>query len=147
MEEAESRSGNGSLLMAVVISPEGPGAPEKPGVPERPGAEDFSGVRYYAGTPDLDGGLVEFAGFYRENSAEGGAYALGIFPDGRGVYGRGEEARARTAAFALPPLPEGFVYTRICLLGNVIAAAWEEQDGWNIGAAGFLVINIPAIKD
>jgi hypothetical protein len=32
------------------------------------------------------------------------------------------------------------VYTRIGVSGGAIIAAWEEQDSWNIGAAGFMVI-------
>ena len=44
--------------------------------------------------------------------------------------------------FFLPPLPEGFYYTGIALTGNVIVASWEEQDGYSIGAAGFMVIKL-----
>ena len=41
----------------------------------------------------------------------------------------------------LPPLPEGFVYTGIGRVGNSLFASWEEQVEFNIGAAGFVVIN------
>jgi hypothetical protein len=41
---------------------------------------------------------------------------------------------------SLPPLPEGFVYTWIGYIGNNLFAAWEEQEDFNIGAAGFMVI-------
>jgi len=41
---------------------------------------------------------------------------------------------------SLPPLPEGFVYTGIARTGNSLFAAWEEQEDFSIGAAGFLVI-------
>jgi len=41
---------------------------------------------------------------------------------------------------ALPPLPEGFVYTGISSIGDSLFAGWEEQDNFYIGAAGFMVI-------
>jgi len=40
----------------------------------------------------------------------------------------------------LPILPEGFVYTGIEFVGNNLFASWEEQEDYNIGAAGFMVI-------
>ena len=42
--------------------------------------------------------------------------------------------------FSLPPLPESFIYTGIGLVGNTIFASWEEQEGYSIGAAGFMVV-------
>jgi hypothetical protein len=39
----------------------------------------------------------------------------------------------------LPPLPENFVYSHVVRLGDLIFAAWEEQEDYNIGAAGFMV--------
>ena len=41
---------------------------------------------------------------------------------------------------SLPPLPEGFVYTGVALLGGILLASWEEQQEAGIGAAGFMVI-------
>jgi hypothetical protein len=41
---------------------------------------------------------------------------------------------------ALPELPENFVYTHAAPLGDFMIAAWEEQEDYNIGAAGFMVI-------
>ncbi|MDR2606848.1 MAG: hypothetical protein LBC57_00525 [Treponema sp.] len=41
---------------------------------------------------------------------------------------------------ALPPLPAGFVYTAKGLSGGVVVAAWEEQEGFNIGAAGLMLV-------
>ena len=64
--------------------------------------------------------------------------ALAIFPDGSGFYSYGTEQDVRS--FSLPPLPEGFIYTGIAVLGKVIAASWEEQQEAGIGAAGFMVI-------
>jgi len=40
----------------------------------------------------------------------------------------------------LPQLPEGFYYTGIGQVGNNLFASWEEQEDYNIGAAGFVVI-------
>jgi hypothetical protein len=40
----------------------------------------------------------------------------------------------------LPSLPENFAYTHIARLGDLIIASWEEQQDYNIGAAGFMVI-------
>jgi hypothetical protein len=53
------------------------------------------------------------------------------------------ETEPRMDHFSLPPLPEGFVYTRIGLLGDILIGAWEEQYNWNVGAAGFMIINAP----
>jgi hypothetical protein len=41
---------------------------------------------------------------------------------------------------ALPPLPENFVYTHVNRLGDFVFAAWEEQEDYSIGAAGFMVV-------
>jgi hypothetical protein len=46
--------------------------------------------------------------------------------------------------FSLPPLPEDFVYTGIGLAGDTVFASWEEQDGYSIGAAGFMVLLLTA---
>jgi len=40
-----------------------------------------------------------------------------------------------------PPLPEGFVYSSIGITRNLAVAAWEEQDEWLVGAAGFVVLD------
>jgi len=40
----------------------------------------------------------------------------------------------------LPPLPKGFAYNSAALLGNVLAASWEEQEDAGIGASGFMVL-------
>jgi len=41
---------------------------------------------------------------------------------------------------SLPPLPKGFVYTGIGHAGDSLIVLWEEQEDFNIGAAGFMVI-------
>jgi hypothetical protein len=42
--------------------------------------------------------------------------------------------------FSLPSLPEGFVYTGIVMIAGTVFASWEEQEGYSIGAAGFMVL-------
>jgi hypothetical protein len=68
-----------------------------------------------------------------------------IRPDGRGAWGEAADADTpcRVESFSLPSLPEGFVYTRIGVTSAVVIAAWEEQESWQVGAAGFLVIRRP----
>jgi hypothetical protein len=137
LEEAERRYGGEGTRVAAVVSP------------------DFPAVRYFSAEDSApedggEGSFTEIAGYYRESAAAGspgvtapGAVALLIFPDGRGVVAGGEDTASRPGLFSLPPLPEGFVYTRLGLAGTALVAAWEEQDGWNVGAAGFLVIAGP----
>ena len=43
---------------------------------------------------------------------------------------------------SLPHLPEGFVYTGINYIADSIAASWEEQIDYSIGAAGFVIIKV-----
>jgi hypothetical protein len=45
--------------------------------------------------------------------------------------------------FSLPPLPDGFFYTGTGTAGGSVVAFWEEQEDFNIGAAGFVVIKNP----
>jgi hypothetical protein len=84
---------------------------------------------------------------YYRNGAEGPTL-VAIRPDGRGLYLGPGAAGARPRPCTLPPLPEGFVYTGIGLIPGgeaaaTIAASWEEQEAYNIGAAGFMVLQIP----
>lgn len=114
---------------------------------------DFAGPRNFAAGSSAaaygteENGALLF-GFYREAEADpitgatvgaiAGPTALAVFPDGRGIRAAGQGG---IQTFSLPPLPEDFVYTGIGLVGNTILAAWEEQREWNIGAAGFMVID------
>ena len=43
---------------------------------------------------------------------------------------------------ALPPLPEGFLYTKIIQIGENLFAAWEEQEEFFVGAAGFVAVKV-----
>ncbi|MDR0442441.1 MAG: hypothetical protein LBH44_03445 [Treponema sp.] len=40
----------------------------------------------------------------------------------------------------LPALPENFIYTGIGFVDGSLFACWEEQEDFNIGAAGFLLV-------
>ncbi|MDR0587074.1 MAG: hypothetical protein LBG26_07530 [Treponema sp.] len=81
--------------------------------------------------------LLSASAYYRSDAA------LALLPDGRGVF-RGE---SHSGDFALPSLPEGYAYTSICLVGEnngtyTIIVSWEEQEDWNVGAAGFGMLEI-----
>jgi hypothetical protein len=126
LDEAASFLG-GKALIAAIVSPE------------------YDAARYFsAGTGDPVS-FTELAGCYLPPEGPGReVFAAVVFPDGRLVYAAGE---GEAAAAALPQLPEGFVYTRLGVSRSPDAAdmaflaAWEEQLEWNIGAAGFMVIN------
>jgi hypothetical protein len=127
LTEAFGLTGAETFTVAAVLSPE------------------FEGTRYFSAGPAQSDQVIELAGCYLDGYGE---YALVVLPDGRGVYGsRGAPSGTaggdiESGRFDLPSLPEGFVYTRIGLAGNAVVAAWEEQQGWNVGAAGFLVIRV-----
>ncbi|AEF83494.1 hypothetical protein [Leadbettera azotonutricia] len=76
-------------------------------------------------------------GFYRESPAP---FFFAVLPDGRGISG-GEGV---VAQFELPVLPEAYVYTGVGLAGDVLVAAWEEQEGSAVGSAGFMVVEAGA---
>ena len=97
----------------------------------------FHGERGYA--HDRDGAVV--AGFYSPGGATSSAFLLAAFPRGDAVLiEHVADSAPALRRFALPPLPEGFVYTGIGMVAGTIIASWEEQDGYSIGAAGFMVI-------
>ena len=103
---------------------------------------EFQQTRYFG----KDGGDAPLLVGYCHSGPDG-SVALTILPDGRGLYteqtGGGEETESAFKSFALPPLPEHFVYTGIAFAGDTLVAAWEEQEDYNIGAAGFMAI-LPA---
>jgi hypothetical protein len=138
--EAAAAPEGGKALIAAVISPE------------------YDAPRYFAAGRTGGGetaSFTELAGVYlpvalpvaRPADFPGGdtgpgPFAALLFPDGRLVCAAedGEAVRG-----ALPGLPEGFVYTRLGISGTALIAAWEEQLEWNIGAAGFMVIDAGVI--
>ncbi|MDR2479977.1 MAG: hypothetical protein LBD48_11790 [Treponema sp.] len=95
---------------------------------------DFAYQRYFTGN---GGNTPPLAAFWGGEFSPGQAAA--VLPDGRGWY-IGPEPDTAPEFCALPPLPEGFVYTGIGFAGDILFAAWEEQEEYSIGAAGFMVL-------
>jgi len=85
--------------------------------------------------PDTDGvpDTGTMAGFFS------GAFLLAVSANGEAFYI--EANKKSPSRFSLPALPEGFVYTGIAMIDGAVFASWEEQDGYSIGAAGFMLIN------
>jgi hypothetical protein len=108
--------------------------------PEFPCTKQFAPGPFFSGED-----MLELAGYYSGKPE----FALVIERDGRGVYvaapssGTDAADEINIGLFALPALPQGFVYTHIGCLGKVIIAAWEEQETLSIGAAGFVVMDLP----
>ena len=96
--------------------------------------------------------LLIYPGYYRGGTGAeetNGAIALVISPTGGGFIGAAGADAFMIREFALPPLPPGFVYTGAGVFtlahgGATLAVlgAWEEQDGWNVGAAGFVLVGM-----
>jgi hypothetical protein len=91
---------------------------------------EFQCARLFAADPDSNA----IAGFYS------GAFFLAITANGKAFYIETGEPSVRR--FSLPLLPEGFVYTGVGMIAGAVFASWEEQEGYSIGAAGFMVIQI-----
>jgi hypothetical protein len=98
----------------------------------------FEGPRLVWAAPAPAEDLALLYGYCDETGA-----AVAVLPDGRGLYSRGKEPGFR--AFSLPALPENFAYTGVALCGNALVAAWEEQQGAWIGAAGFMAMSFAAV--
>ncbi|MDR0602259.1 MAG: hypothetical protein LBG42_07740 [Treponema sp.] len=81
---------------------------------------------------DADG---VFLGFYRPGKIP---LVLVVSPDGKGCLVTAGGAKD----YSLPPLPEGFVYTGAGMDGDTLFASWEEQQDYNIGAAGFMAVRL-----
>jgi hypothetical protein len=83
----------------------------------------------------LSGGeseIIKFIGYADTSNA------VVVLPDGRGVIRRS----SGLAAFSLPQLPDGFVFTGIVMLPHWIIAGWEEQESFAVGSAGFLIVKL-----
>jgi hypothetical protein len=111
---------------------------------------DFESLRYYAAPRTIDTireDIRFFPGYYLDGDNR--AIALVISPEGRGFIAAAWDDAFALREFALPPLPRGFVYTGAAFFplpsapgrGVSVAALgiWEEQEGWNTGAAGFVL--------
>jgi hypothetical protein len=88
---------------------------------------DFQSIRNFA----IDRESEVIFGFFD------GSFLLAASAHGDAFY---LEKGMLTRRFSLPPIPEGFVYTGISVAADTIFASWEEQDGYSIGAAGFMVM-------
>jgi hypothetical protein len=110
---------------------------------------DFASPRRYAAPQavgNIQGDIRLYNGYY--SSAGGVALALVAGPEGQGFIGALREGVLTLREFALPALPRGFVYTGAAFFplpspsGSVSVTAlgiWEEQENWNVGAAGFVL--------
>ena len=119
---------------------------------------DFPAKRLFSSSPVVDENKpegseefpVELSAYYRPSFGGNDALVVLLFPDGRGVYCRSDGTGNIDSHFTLPALPSGsegsFVYTGVALLGDnpgiFLIAGWEEQKNWNVGAAGFLLLEI-----
>ncbi|GHV76307.1 hypothetical protein AGMMS49942_11280 [Spirochaetia bacterium] len=112
---------------------------------------EFPSLRYYAAPQAMNNmreDLQIYPGYYHRNGLlDRDTIALVISPAGGGVISQNGVIRP----FALPPLPPGFVYTGIAAFtpetpaDTVVLGTWEEQAGWNVGAAGFVLTGIPVL--
>jgi len=91
---------------------------------------EFQYARSFAS--DTDSSAI--TGFYS------GTFFLAITPNGEAFYI--EKGDTSVRRFSLPALPEDFVYTGIGVIADTVFASWEEQEGYSIGAAGFMVVKL-----
>ena len=110
---------------------------------------EFPAQRVFAGNDPAAPGL---SAYYRGGGT--GHLAVVILPGGGGLYLTLNNAAEPVARpITLPPLPEGFVYTGVGLVnsggdaaGETLFAAWEEQEDFSTGAAGFMVLQSPVTE-
>jgi len=93
---------------------------------------EFPTTRFFA----IDREKPAISGFYSDSPEN--TFFLAATSQGNVLYA--QTGTAVTRHFSLPPLPEGFHCTGIGVCGDTIIASWEEQDEYNIGAAGFMAI-------
>jgi hypothetical protein len=110
---------------------------------------EFESPRSYAApraVENIRGDIRTYRGYYL--NAGGAALALAVGPEGRGFIGALRDGALTIREFALPALPKGFVYTGAAFFplpspsGGISVTAlgiWEEQENWNVGAAGFVL--------
>jgi hypothetical protein len=95
---------------------------------------------YYRGILRKNGGRESRYFRGADLSRSGEEIGVGTY---RSAQSPGGAAAESGGTAALPPLPENFVYSHVTQLGDFLFAAWEEQEDYNIGAAGFMVIRRP----
>jgi hypothetical protein len=104
---------------------------------------DYNSQRYFAHNPDS---VIDTLAYFRASPPS----VLAINVQGSGLYDAGvpplsaapDAAVPRGIPLTLPSLPENFVYTGIALSGETIIAAWEEQEEYSTGAAGFMALRL-----
>jgi hypothetical protein len=103
----------------------------------RAASPDFEGQRVFSLSNRSAGENSMVLSGYCQKSPE--SLALVILPDGRGAFSKGEESEP--GYFSLSALGEGFIYTGMAVIGNVVVASWEEQQEAGVGAAGIMLVN------
>jgi len=69
-----------------------------------------------------------------------GARAYVAFADGSLTIAVGRDGPI--VKTRLPVLPDAYAYTGIAAVSSMLVASWEEQDGWAVGAAGFVIVSV-----
>ncbi len=74
-------------------------------------------------------------------------YVMALFPDGTGYFagcmpGKHILNGGKPFCFILPQLPSGFKYGVFAISGTTMTAAWEENEFYQTGRAGFIVIDL-----
>jgi hypothetical protein len=102
----------------------------------RPGADAYW---YYRGLRRVNGGRE--IRYFRTGdlSQRGEDVSAEVFRASQ-IPVTGTDGENRETSRFLPALPEGFVYTGFAWLGDTLFAAWEEQEDYSIGAAGFMAV-------
>lgn len=102
---------------------------------------ELNGPRFFSPMPAKEENFSLLFGYFSEGTLSGPeTLAFAIMPDGKGIA----SINGVRASFTLPALPESFVYTGAGLAGNILIAAWEEQEDSAVGAAGFMALNTEA---
>lgn len=74
-------------------------------------------------------------------------YIMALFPDGTGYFAGslpGEHIlnKGKPFCFILPQLPSGFKYGVFAISGTFMTVAWEENEFYETGRAGFILIDL-----
>ena len=74
-------------------------------------------------------------------------YIMALFPDGTGYFAGSLPEKyilnkGNPFCFILPQLPPGFKYGVFAISGTYMTAAWEENEFYETGRAGFIVIDL-----
>ncbi|WP_210119397.1 hypothetical protein [Treponema parvum] len=109
----------------------------------------YAGGSYSSSFASLKG--KDYAGSLLEAKALiADTWALAVFTDGTSYfsgacYSRPVLADGKTAAFRLPKLPEGFIYSYFALSGTRLYVSWEETSFYKTGRSGFISVDLDAV--